>query len=141
MNEALATFKLKYYIRVYGEMTYAEVVQLAKEAEVTLANLPGTDTAFEHFAIMVRAYWQYAELLAIVNNLSNLDHLEQKHYLCAWSTKPRCVQDKKHFTEELEFFIPRYNRSQYEKERVMCDQINTRFKTYVTPDIVEFMEL
>lgn len=141
MNASLATMKLTHFTRTYGEMTYAEVVKLAKDTEETLSHLPATDVAFEYFAKCVRAYWQYAELLAIVGERSDIDHLYQKHYLCGWDSIVSGKQKKTKFTEELEFYIPRYNRSQYEQQRVMCEAIGKRFNTYVTPDLVEFMEL
>lgn len=140
MHPDLSRLKLKYYINRYGEITYDEAVQLAKEAEQTATDCGPMDPAFIYFAKQVRDMWKFASVRNETENLVRNDHLDRKVFLCAWTDRFFDKPNVKR-TEEIIFQIPRYNRSVSEQRSHMAQEIRTRYNAMVGPDDIEFMAI
>jgi hypothetical protein len=140
MHSDLSRLKLKYYINRYGEITYDEAVQLAKEAEQIATDCGPMDPAFIYFAQQVRDMWKFASVRNETENLERNEHLDRKVFLCAWTDctwgKPKVQR-----TEEIVFQIPRYNRSLSEQRSYMAQDIRVRYNVLVCTDDIEFMEM
>lgn len=139
MNRPLLEFKLRCAKKAMGELTYSELVTLAQETADTLTHLSVDDVAWITFVKLLREYWKYAELIALLDNLPNKKHLDTVTYLCAWETGYGL--NVKHWTEECVFDIPKYNRSTYERETFMAQAIRERFKVLVAHTEIEFIQI
>lgn len=81
-NHNLAEMMLtRSFIPKYGEMTYDEVILLAKSNQETLNNLPPLDQAFDYFYNATHDMYRYAKALNDARVMGRKDHLIPVHVI------------------------------------------------------------